>query len=1146
MRFKRLEMVGFKSFADRTRVDFQPGVTAIVGPNGCGKSNISDALRWVLGEQSAHQLRGDSAVDFIFKGAGKRKMMGMAEVTLTIDNADRSVGGPFADFAEIQITRRIHRDGEREYFINKVPCRLKDIRDIFMDTGMSGRGVAILQQGHIDAILNAKPEDRRALFDEAAGITKYKIKKEAAQRKLATSEENLARVMDIVHEVERQMRRLERQAREAARFKRLRATLRTYEAHVACARLEENGARAAEVARQVEAARQGLEAVEARLATTTAELEAGRLRAREGRQEADDLREAAAGERHHAAQLEGEITTERARLEGIDRERAGLAGDVGQWGARLEQLAARAREVAAAAEEAEAAHAAAVAELQAVEARLRREVSEREQRRGALQEARRVAAEAEAGRSRTRARAELLERRLGELGEQEQRLALAGASLEVEWERHTETVQEAAAALARAEKAAQSADTEVEQARVAVAEARARLTAARGEREAAAQALHRLEARGAALAELVAEPAPASEIPLPAEAAAWQEAPTVAAALRVEPELEGAVEALLGETLHARVVSDRATAAALARWAAGQPVAPTTVVLPPAEASAPPEPPAEGRPLLDGVSTANGLAPWLTSRLGRVLLVDDLAAAVEGPPDGWTRIARDGQRLDREGVLHLGQRKDEASGTLARHRELREVEEALPAARATLTAAKEAEAGATETLARSEAELGRCTEAAQEARLALQGARHQQDGALAEGRRLEQRREEHRREAARLAESRAGAEAELAELVAEAARCEAEAGQAGERIAAAEAALGEIEARLEEVRQAVVAAKVTVGEVEGRRRRLDGELATIREEEERGRSERAAKSERATALDRQEAACHARLRHLEGELAAALAAEEEARSALQEAVERVTGLEEAVSTLAERERQLTGEREETQERLHRGEQEAAELRHAAHEMRVRFEDRYQTTPEAARQEAGEVEVELAEMEREIPELSRKIDNIGPVNLSAIAEHEELAKRLDFLTGQRTDLEAAIDDIRQAIRRINRTSRERFLSTFEAINHHFGELFTALFEGGQAQLHLLDPDNPLESGVEITAQPPGKKNGSITLLSGGEKALTTLALIFSTYRVRPAPFCLLDEVDAPLDDANVGRFNRLLRTMAGSTQFTAITHNKATM
>ncbi len=1146
MRFKRLEMVGFKSFADRTRVDFQPGVTAIVGPNGCGKSNVSDALRWVLGEQSAHQLRGDSAVDFIFKGAGKRKMMGLAEVTLTIDNSDHSVAGPFADFAEIQVTRRVHRDGEREYFINKVPCRLKDIRDIFMDTGMSGRGVAILQQGHIDAILNAKPEERRALFDEAAGITKYKIKKEAAQRKLVTSEENLARVMDIVHEVERQMRRLDRQARDAERFKRLRATLRTYEAHVSCARLAELNERAAVVEGEMADARRLLEDTESRLAATTAELEAARLRVREGRQEADELRERAATLRHQAAKLEGEIATERARLEGIDRERAGLAGDVDQWRERLELLAARGGALAAEAEEAEAAHGEAVVALEQQEACLRDRVNEREQCRTTLQEQRRAAMAAAEARSKAQARAESLARRLDELGEQEQRLALAGAALEVDVEGHAARREEVEAAVTRAEQVSADADSAVGAARETLAASQSRLATARSAREAQAQILHRLEARATVLADLVARPAPESETPLPAEARAWEEAPTVAAALRVEPELEGAVEALLGETLHARVLSDRGVAAALARWASDQSIPPTTVVLPPTAAEIPPPPPAGGTALLDGVSTANGLAPWLAERLGRVVVVDDLAAAVAAPPEGWTCIARDGQRLEGNGLLHLGHAGGEESGTLARHRELREMEEALPGARAALAAAEREVVEATEAVAGCEAELAAATTAAHEARLALQSARHNREAAEAEQRRLARRRDDHQGEVTRLAEGRAGVEAELVRLRAEVARGETEAETGSARITEAEQALATAEERLEGVRQEVVAAKVLVGEAEGRLRHLRGELTAIREEEQRGRDERSAKSARATDLDRQEAEGHVRLRRLEGELSTALSVEEGARAELQLALDRVAGVEEGVATLSQREHQLIATREQEQERHHRAEQEAAEVRHTAHETRVRFEDRYQTTPEEARDQGEPVEVELAEMEREIPELARKLDRIGPVNLSAIAEHEELAERLDFLTGQRTDLEQAIDDIRQAIRRINRTSRERFITTFEQIDHHFGELFTALFEGGQAKLHLLDPDNPLESGIEITAQPPGKKNGSINLLSGGEKALTTLALIFSTYRVRPAPFCLLDEVDAPLDDANVGRFNRLLRTMAISTQFTAITHNKSTM
>ncbi|RMF83491.1 MAG: hypothetical protein D6739_07105, partial [Nitrospirae bacterium] len=331
-------------------------------------------------------------------------------------------------------------------------------------------------------------------------------------------------------------------------------------------------------------------------------------------------------------------------------------------------------------------------------------------------------------------------------------------------------------------------------------------------------------------------------------------------------------------------------------------------------------------------------------------------------------------------------------------------------------------------------------------------------------------------------------------------------------------------------------AKVAAGEVEGRVDHLAAELEAVRAEEARGRRERAEKCDRAAALDRAETEARGRIESLEGRLAETLEAEEAARAALQGHLDRCAEVEGEVERLAAEERRLQGEREALQEELRGLEQQLSELRHQTAELRLRFQERYHTEPEAARDAAGPAEVELAEMERQIPELARKLERIGPVNLTAIEEHRELEERLAFLNRQRQDLEAAIEDIRQAIRRINRTSRERFLTTFEQIDRHFAELFTHLFEGGTAHLHLVDPDNPLESGIEITAQPPGKKNQTIGLLSGGEKALTTLALIFSTYRVRPAPFCLLDEVDAPLDDANVLRFNRLLRGLAETTQF----------
>lgn len=1153
MRFKRLEMTGFKSFADRTFIDFQDGITAVVGPNGCGKSNISDAVRWVLGEQSAHYLRGDNAVDFIFKGSGTRKPTGMAEVTLTIDNNDRSVRGPFADFAEIQVTRRIHRDGEREYFINKIPCRLKDIRDLFMDTGMSGRGVAILQQGHIDAILNAKPEERRALFDEAAGITSYKIKKEAASRKLTTTEENLSRVQDIIQEVEKQLRRLERQAKEAERYKRLRHALRLYEAHVACARLETIADRGHELEAVTTRQRTALQDVETAIGRTEAQVEARRLHAQEQREASDRLREQAAHLEQETARIEGELHTQEARLHGIDRERQGLAADLGRWADRLRDLADQRTRLDAELSHTHQQRQELEAVLDGLQTTLRDLVTEREEERRAQAEARRSLAELAETRSRNQARIEYVERQRHDLDERQQRLALNEAGLAVEHDGLAVRMHEAAETVHRAQADAETCSADLQDRRQRLRTAQEAEEQAVEERDAVRADAHRLEARGEALRDLLSEEVVAAEqgAALPTDLQTWwREAHPIAHGLRVPADLEAVVETVLGEALGARLLTDDSQSRALAEWAASHPLPATLVLLPPGEAlahdhAAPPD----GVPrLVDQIDCEAELRPWVKAHLGRVLLVGTIAEALATwrAYPAWTVAARDGQLVETTGLLRLGQEPARLAGTLARHREQREIEAALPEVRRRIEEHNQRLHAVRKEITGCEAALATAQEAEQHARLALQAAQHQRTEAEGEWARLESRQTVNRDEITALAVNRANLDADLERLHEERGRLGSEEGERGAEISRREAHLVGLEGRLEGQQHQVIEAKVRFGHLDGRLRQVEEQRRETMGEEERGALERATKSARVTDLDQEEAAIRTHLAELRTALVTAVRDGERARADFQEAFQAFQEADAEVQELGAEARRLRTAKEDQVAQLHRIEQELDGLRHESHEIHALFEEKHQRTPQVARNEGGDADRPLAEMEQEIPELVRKLERIGPVNLMAIAEKEELDERLAFLNGQRDDLLAAVADIREAIRRINKTSKERFITTFAAIGEHFTRLFTSLFEGGHAELHLTDPDNPLESGIDITAQPPGKRLQNISLLSGGEKALTTLSLIFATYQVKPAPFCLLDEVDAPLDDANVGRFNRLLRTIGGSTQFTTITHNKTTM
>jgi chromosome segregation protein len=1077
----------------------------------------------------------------------------MAEVTLTIDNADRTVRGPFADFAELQVTRRIHRDGERAYFINKIPCRLKDIRDLFMDTGMSGRGVAILQQGHIDAILNAKPEERRALFDEAAGITSYKIKKEAASRKLATTEENLSRVQDIIQEVEKQLRRLERQAKEAERYKRLRHTLRLYEAHITCARLEAIADRSHELDAVTTRQRTALQDVDAAIGRTEAQVEARRLHAQEQREASDGLREQAARLEQETARIEGDLRTQEARLHGIDRERQGLAADIGRWTDRLRDLADQRSRLDAELSQTGQQRQELEDALHGLQTTLRDLVAERERERGEVAEARQRVAELGQMRSRNQTRLEYVERQRHELEERQQRLALNEASLAVEADQLTARAEQSDQVVRDAQERVAASGAALQTARERSRTAQETEQQMTEERDQVRADLQRREARHDALQDLLREAGASDEqiAALPGELQPWWHgARTVAHGLQVPADLEPLVERLLGEELGARLLPDDGCTNTLMEWAANHPLPATLALIPGAATNGdgPATVPDGHERLVDRIDFAVELSPWLEVRLGRVIVVDRIECARDVWEDnpGWSVATRDGQLLEASGLLRLGQEPARLAGTLARHREQREIEAALPEVRRHLDEHNQRLHAVRGEVAACEATLASAQEADQQAHLALQGAQHRRTEADGERARLESRQTVNRDEITALAVNRANLDADLERLHEERGRLGSEEEEHGAEIARRETYLVELEARLEGQQHQVIEAKVRFGQLDGRLRQIEEQRRETVGEEERGAHERATKSARVTALDQEEAAIRGHLEELRAALATAVRDGDRARANFQEAFQAFQEADAEVQELGVEARRLRTAKEEQVAQLHRIEQEVDGLRHESHEIHALFEDKHQRTPEVARSEGGEADRPLAEMEQELPELAGKLERIGPVNLMAIAEKEELDERLAFLNGQRADLLAAVADIREAIRRINKTSKERFITTFAAIGEHFTRLFTSLFEGGHAELHLTDPDNPLESGIDITAQPPGKRLQNISLLSGGEKALTTLSLIFATYEVKPAPFCLLDEVDAPLDDANVGRFNRLLRTIGGATQFTTITHNKTTM
>jgi chromosome segregation protein len=1202
LRLKSLELNGFKSFVDRTTLEFREGITAVVGPNGCGKSNVVDAMRWVMGEQSPRRLRGKGMEDVIFAGSEGRSAIGMAEVVLTFDNALGQAPPTFAAYAEIQVARRLYRDGESEYFLNRTACRLRDVLDFFRDAGIGTRGYAIVEQGRIAEIVSARAEDRRGLIEEAAGIGKYKARRREAESKLEATQQNLLRVSDVLGEIRRQIGTIERQARRAARYKRLRETLRVIELSLAAEDRAELAGRIEQARRQRADLEAGITGLEAELSAREAAAAGKRIELAECERAMSQGSEGLLALRSEIKEAEGRIDYGRreretlaetiaARREELARLRVSLAAQDDEAAAAGDEL--RAVETALASEQAvvsaaEAAASAARGALAALErerdgvqaalvevltgiARAEDRAAHLEDRHAALEARQRDAEEGlelgqgEAGRAETESRA-LEEGLRNLLAERDRLMGLVRKGLEGH---------------ERAGSAARAGAERLREAREAREVRRARLASLR-------ELVERREDLGAGVRHLLEEGQGA--------AARYGLRGLLRELLEVDREIEPALEAVLGERAGALVVDDAASAVsaleALRSASAGSGV---FVALPQ------PEPESHGFvplgvPILERVRPRPGFETLARALLTGVYLVESLREVLGVYGRGRipaTFVTPAGDLLQPGGLIRGG---GPGSGLISRAGEIRELEGQVVELDAAV-AAREAESrSADAALVRASDELENLRNRHHTAALAV--ANHEKDlertrerskalGEAQEGRRSE--RSEILAEDAAVVEERDRLVARLQELRHERAQRQRELDALVLRIGSA----GRDATRLE---TAATERRVEhAGRADHRDRlraafeRADGSARETREwiarREQEIEAAAARREELARVIETSQALLDERLRQEE----AARAGIDERRERYERALADVNGLEGVVRGLRTG---LDGQRE----RIAAAELEMREgelrLAHLDQSVRERWEvelagwtlpplepaaEDGPGAPEAAAEPDagpegetgaapadGEPEeaprdavrearrnAELArlarpERERHLDETRRSLSGLGDVNLGAIEEHEELSERFRFLGEQKADLDRTIASLQDAIARINRTSRKRFRETFEAVAKRFSENFPRLFSGGKASLSLTETEDVLEAGVEIMAMPPGKRLQNVNLLSGGEKTLTAIALLVAVFQVRPAPFFLLDEVDAALDDANVGRFNEIVRELAGDSQFVLITHNKRTI
>ncbi len=1220
MYLKALKLHGFKSFADATTLQFEPGVTAVVGPNGCGKSNIADAIRWVLGEQSAKALRGGKMQDVIFEGADTRKASQLCEVSLLLTECEKQLG---SEFHEIEITRRVHRDGQSEYAFNGQTCRLKDIQKLFMDTGVGRTSYSIMAQGQIDQILSSKPEERRAVFEEAAGITKYKSARREAMNKLALTDQNLARVADVVAEVGRQIGSLRRQAAKAMRYKRLSFRLRhlslawsSHQHAQLSATLGELETKVAALRAEADARRAGLEAQQG----TLEEKKSGRSRLN---QRVQDAQQAVFDLRSQKEAAENQANLAQIKRTGLEDRLASSRDNLGEIEMQLREVSAQVDTGAqdkqmqlgllgssdAVFQQRNREQAIAEGELSKLEQELQQAKFQLLQFESTVARLRTDCSGYEVDQKTSALRHDAVAQDIGQVRTQHTSAGQTATELTA----RTETMLAEKSRIHNEATAAQQTITDLTREFRDAQRKLQDIDRQLAQRTARLRLLQQLQEKW----EGFGEGAKAVLQGRLDAALAGAKATPITSGLEVKPEYGKAVEAILGSAAEAISVSDLATAqrilAQLDNEQIGSAVLQIGEVVQAAGADAA-ERPAFLRPATEALAgEANGHPA--ASILASCYIADDLGAFLEfwkaNPGFAFLAVAtRKGDLVDRRGLVYGGHHSArKSSGSIVqREIDLRETAKSLADdqklhddQKAAIDALSAKLAAAEQAVEQRRAEVLVITQNV----AAVQAEQRSAQRALEDvGNRL--RRMET--ELTTLEQARNEAHARWEKAQGGLATADAEATAQREKIHQLETRIVETrtdrdvkreslaQARLElaERRQKVEVLDRGLGEMEKRRHQLD-DLLVQRQTEIESWSGQTDELERESATQRERAA------QISGTLGVAQEQVEKIRLELVE-------LERAISALETAQSSLHTQSEAAHDELSSHEVKLAETRQRAlflaEEVTREFQadiatldwkqllwhaedepegvkpldlDEEEETegtqlaaasgqPDPAVGEAkpkkrkakaprGEpTEADLAaldatnwdEIKVEADALRSRLNSMGAVNLVAIEEYAELKQRHDFLTAQSTDLTTAKADLLKAIDEINQTSQKQFEVTFDQIKKNFAYTFETLFGGGRAALELIQAEDILESGIEIVAQPPGTKLKSISLLSGGQKTLTAVALLFALYMVKPSPFCLLDELDAPLDESNIGRFTDLLKKFVSESQFIIITHNKRTV
>ncbi len=1133
MRLKCIKLAGFKSFVDPTTVYFPTNMGAVVGPNGCGKSNIIDAVRWVMGESSAKNLRGESMTDVIFNGSNSRKPVGQASIELIFDNSAGTLKGEYAGYSEISIRRRVTREAQNQYYLNGTKCRRRDITDIFLGTGLGPRSYSIIEQGMISKLIEAKPDELRLFIEEAAGISKYKERRRETENRIRRTQENLSRLTDLREELERQLAHLHRQAQSAEKYKEYKAEERQLRAQLQALRWQTLDAQAVEREHRVRDLEVALEALIAEQRNADAEME-------KRRDEHADLTETfnRVQARYYSvgadiSRIEQllEFNRDRQRQVRDDLEQTEQAWQEAQSHLTQDQalLADLRSELAAIEPELELAAAAdedTADQLQVAEEAMQTWQSAWDQ---FTQQAASPRQQAEVEQSRIRHLEQAVER----LGERIQRLEderaeLTSGPLD-------EELEELAERLAELELLQETEQDRLADLSEHLQQEQDSLTGLTQEQNVRRGEIQRQSGRMASL-----EALQQAALEQGAGVRQWlrdqglEGSPQLAAQLQVQPGWELAVETVLGADLQAVTLSDlNDKAGELGQFDQG-----ALRLLDGSTAG-------EALPivdsLLDTVSAPLDLRPWLAA-VGRVDSLEQALARRRNLAAHQSLVTPDGHWIG-PNWLRIQRGDDSGAGVLARQQELEQLRAVTETQQMELDAGEERLARLRDSIRRAQIErdglqqsLARCTReqgdlkaqwSARQVRLEQIAARRQRLG-----QELDELRAQRSEELEQIGEARLTLQGALDRMADDANQREALLGQR------------------DQVREALDRARQQARQQKDRAHQLAL----------RAQSLQAQQNSTLQGLERLQAQVERlaeRREQLQMTLEETLAPEEDQRMELEGLLESRLEVERELGAARQSLEGVDQQMREQDKRRSQAEQQAQVLRAQLDEQRLLARDLQTRRAGLAEQllESGyDLKGVLAtlpqgasegEWEQALAQLDGRIQRLGAINLAAIDEYQQQSERKRYLDAQNDDLVDALDTLEQVIRKIDKETRNRFKETFDKVNHGLQTLFPKVFGGGHAYLELTG-DDLLETGVAIMARPPGKKNSTIHLLSGGEKALTAIALVFSIFQLNPAPFCMLDEVDAPLDDANVGRYARIVKEMSARVQFIYITHNKIAM